>query len=37
VNFFLALVSTVLVAAASYTMLLLFSSCAESLKIFIEK
>lgn len=37
VNFFLALVATVLVAVASYCLLLLFSAFAESLEIFVSK
>jgi hypothetical protein len=37
VNFFLALVATVLVAVASYSLLLLFSAFGESLQIFLRK
>lgn len=37
VNFFLALVALVLVAVVSYSLLLLFSSFAESIHIFIRK
>ena len=36
VNFFLALVASILVAAVSYSLLLLFSAAAETIQIYIE-